>query len=214
MLYLRWVFDRFPDTVTLPFEVKRGVEFPDFIMTEGGETCGLEETRASTWAFQRGVDALVDANGEHVIECGPELNIEFDQKRKGDDQFDPSSLIIPVGGRLESEGWFGLEPEIQWAEIVAFRITEKRRKLIENYLKVVPKCDLILYSDVHAPIIELEEAARFLRERVDSSIRTGETEQHFRRVSFICENWMIFDVFGEEFKIVKKEVWLEGLEDR
>ena len=121
--------------------------------------------------------------------------------------FDMGSLVSPSHGTLVSDGWVGLEPERQWAEIVAYRIREKLTKLCDHYQKAVTKCDLLLYSDVHAPVLELETAVKFLRERMASASGMENHFLSFRRVSIVCESWAIFDTLAETKKIVVKNGW-------
>lgn len=203
-LFLRWLFAHNMDAVTTPLTIRRagGFNEPDFAAVEDDLEYGIEVSRATTRRLQRSLDALVRAQDPAFIELDPYLNVEND-----DLPFDPSSALITPGTRLNGEGWNGLEPERQWAALIAYRIGEKVKKLSEKYAKVFPTCDLLLYSDSHAPVIELESAVAFLKERIDADRKLATDPIFFRRISIVRESWAIFDVLGETSLIAKKEGW-------
>ncbi len=203
-LYLRWLFAHNVAAVRRPLTVRRagGFNEPDFAVVEDGFESGLEVSRATTRRLQRSVDALVRAQSSAFIELDPYLNVEND-----DLPFDPSSALSIPGTRRIGEGWIGLEPERQWAALMAYRIGEKVKKLSDKYARVFPTCDLLLYSDSHAPVIELESAVAFLKERNDADRKLTADAVFFRKISIVCESWAIFDALGENPLISRKEGW-------
>jgi len=215
-LYLRWLFRRYRESVTTPMIITRkgGNREPDFLVEEGADTYGVEEARASTFLFQRAIDALrgkgpsafIDAGPHLSLESGPEYNSSFDVN-----SVDQDELICTSGEVSADDPCLGLDAEAQWAEIVAYRIRQKLIKLEKRYTKTVPKCDLLLYSIPVYSIRELDAAVELLRMRIEAIPGKGSPSAvAFRRVSIVCEDWAIFDALRDDCKIVARNGWPNG----
>ena len=210
-LFLKWRFAYPSCAVRPPLVVNRagGTDEPDFVMTEGGITFGLEVSRATTWLFQRAMDACRRSESFACVELSPKLNIQSRsdlEYHTGRASLDFNSWVHYPGQPFIGHGWSGSLAESLWADVMAYRYNEKLRKLQKRYRRTVDHCDLLLYSDVPAPTWELDNAVQLLRKTI-AERKEPQSSIFFRRVFVVCESWAIFDVLGEKHQIVMKEGW-------
>src|SRR5213078_3507160 len=135
-----------------------GTYEPDFVMSEGGIASGLEVSRATTWLFQRAMDACRQSESFACVELSPELNIQSRSDLEcstGRASLDFDSWVHHPRQCFIGDGWSGSSAEALWADVMAYRYNEKLRKLRKGYSRTVNICDLLLYSDVPAPTWEL-----------------------------------------------------------
>jgi hypothetical protein len=211
-LFLKWRFAHAMDGVRPPLNIKRagGENEADFFVTEAGIESGLEVSRATTWLLQQAADACRQSESFACVELTPKLNIQSSAELEvltGRARLHADSWVHRPGQPFLGDGWSGSSAEVMWADVVAYRLGEKLRKLAGRYSKTVHICDLLLYSDVPAPTWELDHAVDLLRKRIVESYKSLAHSISFRRVFVVCENWAIFDALGDKVKIVSKEGW-------
>lgn len=189
-------------SVRTPLTVVRlgGRDEPDFRVTEGGQNYGVEVAQTTTRQLQSATSRLMQSDSEICMELGPELNIEHD-----DIGSDPGEWLRTKGERFISEGWIGMEPELQWADICMQTIRKKLAKLRDSYSKSYSLCDLLLYSNTRTPLVDLAAAVQFLNSRAATSPDIAETAISFRSVTVVAENWVVLDALGEKPKIATKK---------
>ena len=202
-LFLRMRFTHDATSVRTPLTVARlgGRDEPDFRVTEGGQNYGVEVAQTTTRRLQSATSQFMKSDSAICMELGPELNVEHDDIRS-----DPGAWLRAKGERFISEGWIGMEPELQWADICMQTIRKKLTKLRDRYSKTHPLCDLLLYSNAHTPLVDLAAAVQFLKARARAYPQIAETPVSFRSVAVVAENWVVFDVLGERPKVAAKEV--------
>lgn len=210
-LFLKWRFAYPNYAVKPPLVVTRagGADEPDFLMTEGGSAFGLEVSRATTWLFQRVMDACKQSKSFVCVELSPQLNIQSRSELEhhmGRAPLDFDSWVHYPGHPFVGDGWSGSSAEALWADVVAYRYNEKLRKLRQRYSRIVDNCDLLLYSDVPAPTWELNNAVELLQKTI-AERNEPQSSIFFRRVFIVCENWAIFDTLGKQYQMVVKDGW-------
>ena len=163
---------------------------------------------ATTFLFRRAIESLRLEVPDAFIYPGPHLSLDLGPERNGAfdiREFDPSELVCTNGQGVPFEFCSGVDAEVQWADIVAFRISEKLKKLRKRYSQTVPVCDLLLYSSPYRSIRDLREGVARLRKKMEKLPAGESASVVFRRVSIVCEHWAIFDALGTDCKIMSKE---------
>lgn len=203
-LFLRWRFSQGAADVRCPLTVTRlgNENEPDFCVTEGIQSYGLEVTQATTERLQSATTQLFRSESAMWMELGPELNIEHQARR-----WNPREPLLSKGERCVSEGWIGMAPEIEWADICMHAICAKMAKLRDRYQACYPICDLLIYSSTHTPLVDLRAAISFLQIRAAGCRELVEAKTTFRTVAIVAESWAIFDALQESPKIAMKEGW-------
>jgi hypothetical protein len=203
-LLFRMRFKHEPTGVKVPLSVLRlgGRDEPDFRVMEAEQDYGVEVTQATTPRLQSATTQLLRSDSAICMEVGPELNIQHEGIRSN-----PGAWLRAKGQRLTSRGWFGMEPETQWADICLQAIRKKLTKLRDHYSKTYSLCDLLLYSNAHTPIIDLAAAVQFLKARTRACPEIAEASVSFRSIMIVSESWVIFDALGERPTVATKEGW-------
>lgn len=185
-LYLKWVFEKMPFRFGTPLQITRADEQfqPDFEVHENGRRYGLDVTRATTWRMERATEAL--------IKKGPGYSLHIDSDLNGEDRnFDPEAGVSKDGSPLYDEPLHGVDLEVEWARLMAYRILEKQKTLTMNYSRFFPASDLVLYSAWPVPV--LESAIKLLPGQYASLQSDSLPTMSFQRIAVVCENWAIFD---------------------
>jgi hypothetical protein len=169
------------DEISFPLEIVHQ-EKPDFALTIGAKTVGMECTEAvsSEWA-------QIDAIRERDF---PESMIMLPMFKPGSKTFSIEERVAIAKGRKDGPPWVGKMAERQWAEALAYFIGEKTKKLRAGNYSTFSEAWLVVQDEWRVPVYRLEdrrEAAQMCAEMIQPLL----TEPSFSRIYISNSSWLV-----------------------
>ena len=169
------------DEISFPLEIVHQ-EKPDFALTFGGRTVGMECTEAvsNEWA-------QIDAIRERDF---PESTIMLPMFKPGSKTFSIEARIAIAKGQKAGPPWVGKMAERQWAEAQAHFIGEKTTKLRAGNYSAFAEAWLVVQDEWRVPVYRLEdrrEAAQMCAEMIQPLL----TEPSFARIYISNCTWLV-----------------------
>jgi hypothetical protein len=157
-------------------------ETPDFISTWGGNSIGLEVTKATQQEFEADLTRFNrQQNTRHYVS---DLNT--------------GTMLLGV------LGWAGDSVEIEWVNFVLNSIAKKLDNLASYS---IGDCDLLIYDNTPLPAPDLKKAAEGVRLRFVKEPITDEKGRSFRVISVMRGPWLIYDIACKPLELHYDSTW-------
>ena len=178
-------YDKLQLQYPLNIEKKGPKGSPDFIISFGKQTIGVEITTGQTTKNRYAIHKLLRKGNGHYIQLSEEL---FEQGDPQKDEF--NNLIKKQNEELTGYGFNDYIFEIKWAEIMLNCIKNKTKKFNENENYELHPQNILLISEQQLGLPEKKRKIKYLKDDYQKFIKESSFKYYFQEIYIIANKWI------------------------